>query len=431
MTDLRELLQECHAEILFWLPHRDSPPNRSRLLLERIDATLAHPPTVPTRNAQPAQQPVACSMCQGRKVVGIPGVTCEWCDGTGIDKIASELKSRETRNAQGEVDGGYFAEGPRMPSEHPLYEKVGPEQRGPQPAAPPTYAGPMWQPPEDWLKDHEIPALGSALQKLGSHLADMLSEDDWNNIEQMLFAVARESAAPVAAAQPPDAKPIGVVFVVEDGTGERPAVVWSDGERNAPPPGTHLYAAPQPPVEKKVRGYLGSTVEGGIDDHDEPEEQEPDCWAILTPNGSKLVPPQEAQGRLDAYPLYRAAPQPPAGEGDGQTKAWVLMSPTGNCCAFPTAESARRALPGWPDGTITLKASEHYPALSADAIPREIHERLLRDAKREALREAAAACVSVHEERKQRSGTDFGFNAIMECKEAIERMASEHERGGK
>jgi hypothetical protein len=88
---------------------------------------------------------------------------------------------------------------PRMPSEHPLYEKVGPEQRGPQPAAPPTYAGPMWQPPEDWLKDHEIPALGSALQKLGSHLADMLSEDDWNNIEQMLFAVARESATP----QPP------------------------------------------------------------------------------------------------------------------------------------------------------------------------------------------------------------------------------------
>ena len=186
MTDLRELLQECHAEILFWLPHRDSPPNRSRLLLERIDATLAHPPTVPTRNAQPAQQPVACSMCQGRKVVGIPGVTCEWCDGTGIDKIASELKSRETRNAQGEVDGGYFAEGQA-------------EQQGPQPAAPPTYAGPIWAPPEDWLKDHKIPALGSALQKLGSHLANMLLEDDWNNIEQMLFAVARESAAP----QPP------------------------------------------------------------------------------------------------------------------------------------------------------------------------------------------------------------------------------------
>lgn len=69
-----------------------------------------------------------------------------------------------------------------------------------------------------------------------------------------------------------------------------------------------------------------------------------------------------------------------------------------------------------------------------DAIPREIHERLIRDAKREALREAAAACVAVHDERKKRSGTDFGFNAIMECKEAIDRMASSHEQsapGGK
>lgn len=38
---------------------------------------------------------------------------------------------------------------------------------------------------------------------------------------------------------------------------------------------------------------------------------EPDCWAILTPNGSKLVSPDEAKGRKDAYPLY-AAPQPQA-----------------------------------------------------------------------------------------------------------------------
>mgnify|MGYP003553189145 FL=1 len=36
---------------------------------------------------------------------------------------------------------------------------------------------------------------------------------------------------------------------------------------------------------------------------------EPDCWAILTPNGSKLVSPQEAKGRKDAYPLYTSPPQ--------------------------------------------------------------------------------------------------------------------------
>jgi hypothetical protein len=34
---------------------------------------------------------------------------------------------------------------------------------------------------------------------------------------------------------------------------------------------------------------------------------EPDCWAILTPNGSKLVSPDEAKGSLAAYPLYTAA----------------------------------------------------------------------------------------------------------------------------
>lgn len=39
---------------------------------------------------------------------------------------------------------------------------------------------------------------------------------------------------------------------------------------------------------------------------------EPDCWAILTPNGSRLVPPDEAKGRRDAYPLYRAESIPAA-----------------------------------------------------------------------------------------------------------------------
>ena len=42
--------------------------------------------------------------------------------------------------------------------------------------------------------------------------------------------------------------------------------------------------------------------------HEAAPQQEPDCWAILTPNGSRLVSPDEAKGRKDAYPLY-AAPQ--------------------------------------------------------------------------------------------------------------------------
>jgi hypothetical protein len=56
-------------------------------------------------------------------------------------------------------------------------------------------------------------------------------------------------------------------------------------------------------------------------------------------------------------------------------------------------------------------------------------EEQARQIKAQALREAVAACLAVHDKRKKRSGTDFGFNAIMECKEAIELMASEHERG--
>jgi hypothetical protein len=39
------------------------------------------------------------------------------------------------------------------------------------------------------------------------------------------------------------------------------------------------------------------------------EKCEPDCFAVLTPNGSKLVSPQEAKGLLKAYPLY-THPQP-------------------------------------------------------------------------------------------------------------------------
>jgi hypothetical protein len=69
-------------------------------------------------------------------------------------------------------------------------------------AQPPDAKPVYWDPPSDWLKDHEIPPMGSALQKLGSRLADMLQDDDWNNIEQMLFDVARECAAP----QPPVGK---------------------------------------------------------------------------------------------------------------------------------------------------------------------------------------------------------------------------------
>lgn len=58
---------------------------------------------------------------------------------------------------------------------------------------------------------------------------------------------------------------------------------------------------------------------------------EPDCWAILTPNGSKLVSPQEAKGRKDAYPLYTLPPQVQrAGLSDAQTME-LFMSLNAPC----------------------------------------------------------------------------------------------------
>jgi hypothetical protein len=51
----------------------------------------------------------------------------------------------------------------------------------------------------------------------------------------------------------------------------------------------------------------------------EPLSDEPDCWAVLTPNGSKLVSPDEAKGRKDAYPLFTrpaaVRAQAPSAEG--------------------------------------------------------------------------------------------------------------------
>lgn len=45
--------------------------------------------------------------------------------------------------------------------------------------------------------------------------------------------------------------------------------------------------------------------------------QEPDCFAVLTPNGSRLVSPQEAKGNKKSYPLYaRPFVAAPAGVPD-------------------------------------------------------------------------------------------------------------------
>jgi hypothetical protein len=116
----------------------------------------------------------------------------DWCSNPNhAHKFSSEQEAQATAAPMGKLVGGL----PRC-CEH-MWDDAAP------PAAQPPDAKPVyWDPPSDWLKDHEIPPMGSALQKLGSRLADMLQDDDWNNIEQMLFDVARECAAP----QPPAGK---------------------------------------------------------------------------------------------------------------------------------------------------------------------------------------------------------------------------------
>ncbi len=37
---------------------------------------------------------------------------------------------------------------------------------------------------------------------------------------------------------------------------------------------------------------------------DQMERAEPDCWAVSTPNGSRLVSEAEAKGKMKPYPLY-------------------------------------------------------------------------------------------------------------------------------
>ena len=155
------------------------------------------------------------------------------------------------------------------------------------------------------------------------------------------------------------------------------------------------------------------------------KEAKPGDWPSneLVDNASRVFrasDEQNLEGKLTEtlascwYEIHAsAAPQPPAGKSEPMPGEQRPVEYVGLC------DCGKQ---------VRLKAPAQ---LWSGYIPREIHDRLLRDAKAQALREAAAACVSVHDERKKRSGTDFGFNAIMECQEAIERLASEHGRGGK
>jgi hypothetical protein len=69
-----------------------------------------------------------------------------------------------------------------------------------------------------------------------------------------------------------------------------------------------------------------------------------------------------------------------------------------------------------------LYTAPQPPAGKGDAIPREIHERLVRDAKAQALREAAAFF--------EREVQEYAKWSSYTVAARIRQMASEHERGG-
>ena len=80
-------------------------------------------------------------------------------------------------------------------------------------------------------------------------------------------------------------------------TDEQIDLIANDGCRNAAGGiyATRVYEFARA-IEQAARAALSDAAQA----------PEPDCWAILTPNGSRLVSPEEAKGRRDAYPLYAA-----------------------------------------------------------------------------------------------------------------------------
>ncbi len=116
--------------------------------------------------------------------------------------------------------------------------------------------------------------------------------------------------------------------------------------------------AAQPAPDPDLEDALRSPVIGRADNvedliaglHDaaaQPAMPEPDCWAVLTPNGSRLVSRDEAKGRVQAYPLYTA-------------EAATALSEARCAQLQAEIESLRAALKWYADG-------EHFTKADPDA----------------------------------------------------------------
>jgi len=126
-------------------------------------------------------------------------------------------------------------------------------------------------------------------------------------------------------------------------------------------------------------------------------------------------------------PLY-AAPQPPAGKSHEKTlpPKWhdLLREIIQD---WMTADGYLKPL--WAGG-LKDRIQGLLACRDGDEVPREIHERLVRDAKREALREAQQHAAWPKPKQVEWADYDQGYNdALRACGDALDRMASDHERG--
>lgn len=127
---------------------------------------------------------------------------------------------------------------------------------------------------------------------------------NWATPEEIFGLLARidaELTAPVSTADP-NCTECGGSGSVFEGDGSMPGL-----SRTLPCRCTEPSTGPLEDVHGVVAG-----------------DEAPDCWAILTPNGSKLVSPDEAKGMLKAYPLY-TRPQSAARPSDDARDAWVSV----------------------------------------------------------------------------------------------------------
>ncbi|KVH64435.1 hypothetical protein WS89_03900 [Burkholderia sp. MSMB1072] len=132
--------------------------------------------------------------------------------------------------------------------------------------------------------------------ELGHYFAEEPCDPTYGRSRALGFIESRSPA--MAAAAPADERAAFEAWGNETfNYGFRPET-WCDGTAVIEPQYQH---------EGTQMAWEGWQARAAASPAAEAVASEPDCWAILTPNGSKLVSPDEAKGRKDAYPLYRAA----------------------------------------------------------------------------------------------------------------------------